>query len=223
MFYKHWQKIALALTGFFWASCDSENVSANNVEGPTEGTSEPAYTQSSEVATSSAAVQSSSSVVPESSSELVRVEPAYGVTIDPTSSSSEVIPSSSSDFSQIVPLYGIEMNKIVCTSPESEATPRCGEGVTCTRTMEEHWKPEYSCSDYEDENGDIISICPDYGVVSILETVYTCDDGKSYNEAQFQKFYEEVTKEEPSDTSFKEVQVLYGTPESFKNMEDQKN
>ena len=223
MFYKHWQKIALALTGFFWASCDSENVSANSVAGLTQGASEPAQAQSSEAATSSSAVQSSSSVEPESSSELARIEPTYGVADDPSSSSSDVIPSSSSDFSHVVPLYGIEMNKIVCTSPESEATPRCGEGVTCTRTMEEHWKPEFPCSSYEDENGDFVSICPDYGVVSIMETVYTCDDGKTYNEAQFQKFYEEVSKKEPTDTSYTEVQVLYGTPESFKNMENQEN
>lgn len=25
MFYKHWKKFALALTGFFWASCDDSS------------------------------------------------------------------------------------------------------------------------------------------------------------------------------------------------------
>lgn len=29
MFYGHWKKMALALTGFFWVSCDSDTTSAN--------------------------------------------------------------------------------------------------------------------------------------------------------------------------------------------------
>ena len=29
MFYKHWKKIALALTGFFWVGCGSDTTSAN--------------------------------------------------------------------------------------------------------------------------------------------------------------------------------------------------
>lgn len=34
MLYKHWRKIALALTGFFWASCDSDTTSANGSDDP---------------------------------------------------------------------------------------------------------------------------------------------------------------------------------------------
>jgi hypothetical protein len=59
-------------------------------------------------------------------------------------------------------------------------------------------------------------------VVLISENTYTCDDGNTYNEAQFQMLYKEITEEEPSDTVITEVSVLYGTPESFKNMEDQR-
>ena len=39
MFYKHWNKIALALTGFFWASCDTDTTSANNVDEPAPNSS----------------------------------------------------------------------------------------------------------------------------------------------------------------------------------------
>lgn len=34
MFYKHWKKIALALTGFFWGSCDDSSSEAECLYGP---------------------------------------------------------------------------------------------------------------------------------------------------------------------------------------------
>ena len=52
MFYKHWNKIALALTGFFWASCDTDTTSANNVDEPAPNSS--AAPMSSAIPTSSA-------------------------------------------------------------------------------------------------------------------------------------------------------------------------
>ena len=55
MFYKHWKKIALALTGFFWNSCDNPPTSVD-----TNGAN-------------------SSSSNAESSSSFEQVMPAYGV------------------------------------------------------------------------------------------------------------------------------------------------
>ena len=55
MFYKHWKKIALALTGFFWNSCDNPPTSVD-----TNGAN-------------------SSSSSAESSSSFEQVMPAYGV------------------------------------------------------------------------------------------------------------------------------------------------
>ena len=64
MFYKHWKKLALSLTGFFWASCGSDVTAPNNNETPSSGNEN---------------ISSSSDVNPESSSSFEMVMPAYGV------------------------------------------------------------------------------------------------------------------------------------------------
>ena len=48
MFYKHWKKVSLAITGFFWASCDS----GTTTEPPLYG-APPQYSSSSETLNSS--------------------------------------------------------------------------------------------------------------------------------------------------------------------------
>ena len=77
MFYKHWKKIALALTGFFWASCDDSASSAVCLYGP-----DPNYSNPAENPTSS----SSEAVKPESSSsnDFDKMMPLYGVEMDKT-------------------------------------------------------------------------------------------------------------------------------------------
>lgn len=70
MFYKHWKKISLAITGFFWASCDN---SSTTVEPPLYGVP-PQYSSSSETQSSSSSSEDNIS----SSSEPLPM-PAYGV------------------------------------------------------------------------------------------------------------------------------------------------
>ena len=97
MFYKHWKKIVLALTGIFWASCDNTSSSAEEVPevSPTlYGIEVPCDTglcmsipvsfeendeesSSSFVESSSSFVESSSSFV-ESSSSYETPVPTYG-------------------------------------------------------------------------------------------------------------------------------------------------
>ena len=188
MFYKHWKKIALALTGFFWASCDDSASSAVCLYGPDPNYSDPAENpvSSSSEATGNE-TNSSSSVATEASSN----------SVEKTSSSS------SNDFEKMVPLYGIEMDKTICTQVKGESTMQCDDGATCKQVTEERWAPEFPCSD---------EICPDYGVVQISENTYECD-GVKYNEAQFRARYEKITVvEEPQDTIFKQEPVLYGPP-----------
>ena len=186
MFYKHWKKIALALTGFFWASCDDSASSAVCLYGPDPNYSDPAENPVSSSSVNQAPV-SSSSVATEASSS----------SVEKTSSSS------SNDFEKMVPLYGIEMDKTICTQVKGESTMQCDDGVTCTQRTEERWTPEFPCSD---------EICPDYGVVQISENTYECD-GVKYNEAQFRARYGKITVvEEPQDTIFKQEPVLYGPP-----------
>ena len=59
-------------------------------------------------------------------------------------------------------------------------TLRCDDGITC----EEKTKTEYAGSEC------IGDFCPDYGVVEISKTTYTCDDGKVYSEAEFKTKYD---------------------------------
>jgi hypothetical protein len=75
MFYRHWKKIVLALTAFFWASCTYEDDAQPlyGVEPPPESSSDAtAFSSSSETPNSSGIAESSSSsaVAEQSSSSL---------------------------------------------------------------------------------------------------------------------------------------------------------
>ena len=73
MFYRHWKKIALALTGFFWASCDNDSTSANDVGQLADNSSDSKGVDP----LSSSAVKESSS-----SSEMQQAIALYGVPND---------------------------------------------------------------------------------------------------------------------------------------------
>jgi len=215
MFYKHWKKIALALTGFFWASCETETASANNVD---------------EVPGSSETIEPNSSANPNSSAS-----PSSSAT---TESSSQAEENSSSSFDmKAVPLYGIEYNKFVSSSSMEEVMPaygvlniitcvedkagrkyngnftntilKCEDGVTCQETTHTNWSSEFEC---------VEDVCPDYGVVAITEKTYVCDDGNTYNEAEFHIRYDRLAEAEnlEQDSIIGEMQpALYGPPCMF--------
>ena len=60
-------------------------------------------------------------------------------------------------------------------------------------------------------NGDV---CPKYGVVKISKKTYTCDNGKVYNEAEFQMFYDTlpVIEDVVIKDSIQAPIALYGPP-----------
>ena len=90
MFYKHWKKIALTLTAFFWASCDNSPNEApmygappcdsnHCMEAPESSDANGTQSSSSETTASS----SSEAAKPESSSSVFeQIMPAYGVEVD---------------------------------------------------------------------------------------------------------------------------------------------
>ena len=204
MFYKHWKKIALALTGFFWASCDDSASSAVCLYGPDPNYSDPAENpvSSSSEATGNETNSSSSVATEASSSSFEQIMPAYGVPDDPILNSS----SSGDTLVEAQPLYGVVLDKYVCTQIKGESTMTCADGATCTQKTEERWGG-LPCSN---------DICPDYGVVQISENTYECD-GKVYSEAEFHARYEKMTiVDDPAqDTTFKDMPVLYGPPCAF--------
>lgn len=188
MFYKHWKKIALSLTAFFWASCeDSVTSTAPEYGCPDDGCGQGPIDNSSS-SNDGSVTSSSSETSSSSSSDIAMSMPLYGVseTLIYISSSSE---ESSSSFTEVAPAYGVP-GKLSCYEDpagrkyDGSKVYRCDDGVTCQEEAKQTWKPEYECVD---------DICPDYGVVSITETTYTCDDGKVYNYAEFvsryNKFY----------------------------------
>ena len=186
MFYKHWKKLALTLTGFFWASCDfgsSTTEEAALYGCPPEGCEQNPAISSSNGANGNDVSSSSEAKAPESSS-------------------SEEFSSSSIEY-EAIPLYGVRENVYTCIQKNGDSTLTCGDGVTC---KEENKLVNQGLECIED-------ICPDYGIIAINEKTYTCDDGNTYNEAEFRTRYETITKvEEQQDTTFKQVPVLYGPP-----------
>ena len=56
----------------------------------------------------------------------------------------------------------------------------CDDGVTCTEAISETQQVPECTAD---------QLCAKYGVVVVKETVYKCDDGKVYNEAEFRSKY----------------------------------
>lgn len=215
MLYKHWKKILLALTGFFWASCDNEPSSASD-ESPSSSSIEKqssssttggqATSSSTEEATSSssenAAVSSGDTPNATSSSSENMIAPKYGV---PMSSSSEIIAAK----------YGVPMPTCENTG---EGTYLCDDGVTCTEEVSETMQSPECTGD----------VCAKYGVVIVKDTVYKCDDGKTYNAAEFRNRYNILDGAVdlygcPSDicgtedTTFTEVMPLYGIPSNMNN------
>lgn len=223
MFYKHWKKIALALTSFFWSSCDNNGTSPSTPEEPSSSsTQSSSATQSSSSiasssatessssatnppATSSSSIASSSSQKAKSSSSRANLfevpEDLYGCPSDICGQisssveqpfSSSVAPQSSNDVNNTS--SSSEAAKPNCKRYEGETTLTCDNGVTCQETETESTQIP-SCSG---------EICPKYGVVVIKEKTYKCDDGKTYNEAEFKANYDI--------TDIKIVVAKYGAP-----------
>ena len=208
MFYKHWKKIALAVTSFFWVSCDND---------PSSASEEPASSSSIEEIKSSAATgspASSSATESAKSSATADAPTSSSATEGAASSAAQDEPNvksstsheKSSSSNLIAPKYGVPVDSVVVTpkygvqfyvSSSSEiaakygvpmptcekvgSTLTCSDGVTCTEVVTEKTQtPE--CS------GD--QICAKYGVVVVKDTTYKCDDGNVYNEAEFRSKYE---------------------------------
>ena len=193
MLYKHWKKIALALTGFFWAGCEDTVTSTAPEYGcPSDGCGQGPVDDSSSstdgALTSSSGPSTSSGTEISSSSQEFLVMPLYGVSekVLTSSSSSE---ESSSSFTEVAPAYGVPGGLGCYEDPEGRKYDgsklyRCDDGVTCVEKDSITGYGGLPCSPTETEDG-LVEICPDYGIVAITEKTYTCDDGNVYNYAEF--------------------------------------
>ena len=206
--YKHWKKFLLALTTFFWNACDNgaspaapvfPDSSSSTTNGQNSSSSIENSSSSSTVETqssSSSDVQSSSSAESSSSVE---------------SSSSSPIAESSSGEIEVVPLYGVYMDKETCTTHQGDNVYECTDGVTCVESVadEEQAPVTRDPTEVTAKYGVVYKpeVTAKYGVVYVKDKVYTCSDGKVYNEAEFRANYNTIIIDE--------TVVLYGPPCAF--------
>lgn len=175
MFYKHWKKISLALTAFFWASCNN----ATTTEPPMYGV--PPDISSSSTTPESSATEPSSSETTQNSSSSSQAQSSSSE--DKISSSSEPMP---------MPAYGVQMYCEVVS--EQDSTITCENGNTCTKKVTLRLNPDYEghpclTPDPEKEKRGIMEVCPDYGSIYYNDISYECDDGNTYDEYTFNKHY----------------------------------
>lgn len=218
--YKHWKKIVLAVTAFFWNACDNSSTPTAPPVGPdsSSGTNlEPV---------SSATTNPSSSAVSPSSSA---ANPASSSVASPKSSSSVNAKSSSSSVKQKISSSSLDMNADlygcppdVCGPEPSSSSVRSSSSApivkssssgvevvplygvlmeTCTKTEGDSTlacSGGVTCVESVTEKSQIPScsgdqICAKYGVVIIRDKTYKCSDGMVYNEAEFQARYNVIT------------------------------
>ena len=128
MFYKHWKKISLALTAFFWASCNNAPTSVDN-----NGVSQ--LSSSTGDNSSSSTVESSSSLA-ESSSEF-EPKPVYGVVAIPCYEDGK----------------GVKTNGEI-----AQTKLYCDDGVICKETeILKNYEPSHIPDDNGDLTGTVVS------------------------------------------------------------------
>ena len=182
MFYKHWKKIALALTGFFWNSCDNSVTSAEaNGTNPSSSSNVDNESSSSTEAPipSSSPLYGVMSSIAESSSSFVQPVPAYGVVAVPCYEDGKGVKMSA----------GVTETKLVCD-----------DGVFCNErdAIKKGGSDPCRINDEGDLKGAVA--CPDYGTVHITEKTYDCD-GVQYNEAEFRTRYDRKYTTKPTSSS----------------------
>lgn len=181
--YKHWKKMALVLTSFFWASCGDDSSSTAPITTSAE---------------SSSAIQSSSSVGPTSSSGAAPESSSEAA----PKSSSEVAPESSS----ATPTSS-SGEKIAC---EEATLLRTGPSEPCIEDIcPEYGVPLYEISGLKCEDGkeyELESICPDYGIDLPCTNTYIGEDGKRLSEEEFKEIYRMAKPEGESSSSAKIVE-----------------
>ena len=193
MFFKYWKKIALALTGIFWASCGGDSNStepSGDCASCVYGVEVPHESSSSLVETSSSIAESSSSSIEESSSSSIEAYSSSSEALAFSSFSAVYAPqtpcnlidtaATTCDFDSLFSSKSAEYtNKIYAISCKQY---KC-DSKTCTEAtaqVDSEHNPSSEC----DENG-----CVDYSLLSSTQKKYTCSDGKTYDQIEFNARY----------------------------------
>lgn len=125
MFYRYWKKIALALTGFFWVSCDSD----------------ASVTKVSEIP------------LDDNSSDSGKIVSSESKGADQSSSSTLKEDSSSSSMEQAVALYGVPNEVVNCYLNKGNSTVFCEDRTTCEQVTTERFESPKCVEDVCPEYG----------------------------------------------------------------------
>ena len=173
MFYKHFEKFAVALTAFFWTSCGDPISVAGN-----EGGQSPEYSSSSNPDTGSPSAESSSNIpntdssTVKSSSSNPRDElrmsstPVYGV---------QYVESSSSVIRMSVPAYGVP-------STSSSIRPKSSSSTESSSSVIRMSVPAYGVpSTSSSSSSELRMSSTAYGCLTCYNTTAQNADGKEFN------------------------------------------
>ncbi len=147
MMYKHWEKILLAMTSFFWGACNAAS----------DNTTATKKIVSKEV----------------SKFEASKLKP---VTKDTLS-----IIKDSSNLARPVPIYGINpppITKVPCAQQSGNFIVKCLNDVICVDD-----KVYPGCTSKKP------TVVAKYGTIATAPKRYTCDNGKTYTEAEFTRLF----------------------------------
>ena len=171
MFYKHFEKFAVALTAFFWTSCGDPISVAGN-----EGGQSPEYSSSSNPDTGSPSAESSSNIpntdssTVKSSSSNPRDElrmsstPVYGV---------QYVESSSSVIRMSVPAYGVP-------STSSSIRPKSSSSTESSSSVIRMSVPAYGVPSTS-SSSELRMSSTAYGCLTCYNTTAQNADGKEFN------------------------------------------
>ena len=146
MMYKHWEKILLAMTGFFWGACNAADNSTVTKK-----------------------------VV---SKEVSKIDASK---LKPITKDTLSIIKDSTNLARPVPIYGINpppITKVPCAQQSGNFIVKCLNDVIC---VDEKLYP--GCAEKKP------AVAAKYGTVAISKKKYTCDNGKTYTEAEFTKYF----------------------------------
>lgn len=205
MFYRHWKKIALALTGLFWVSCDDSVSSEECLYGPPSDYGISSESESVDEVSSSSAKAASSATV--SSSESAK-----------SSSSKQKEVSSSSKRPGplgIVSCYDVSSDRQTLVRQQNNGTTllSCDDGTACQEKVIEADATAPDCEATD---------CDGWEPPIVRDTVYYCINGENteiYTPEEFKERYakveEQVEDVVESSSSDLDMPVTYYGPACF--------
>ena len=203
MFYKHWKKIALALTGLFWASCEDSVSSEACLYGtPDFITSE---TEDVDGGSSSSAKAASSSAVSSSESAKSSSSKQKGV----SSSSKRPGPLG------LVSCYDVSSDRQTLVRQQNNGTTllSCDDGTACQEKVIEADATAPDCE---------VTDCDSWEPPIVRDTVYYCINGENteiYTPEEFRERYakveDKVEEDVESSSSDLDMPIAYYGPACY--------